>query len=108
MIGRKQASCTEHVSRDDRRLSGNVLSEVPCHEAGIDVGSARRRIPDDEVDCLAAIEFFYGLSAGGRGCEEKDSADKSEYRRIAMGASAEPAGVLFGFTCRVDFHVHAS
>ena len=108
MIGRDEASRTGHVSHNDRRLSGNILSHVPCHEADIGVGGACRRIPDDEIDGLAAIEFFDGLGADRSGCKEKDRAGKSERAHLAKDAPPEPAGAaLSKITCLIDFHVHA-
>src|SRR5262249_29433348 len=91
-------------------LSGNMLSEVPRHEACIDVRGTCRGITDDKVDGLAAIERFDGLSAGGSRCEDKDSKSKSASQHVTTSASADPAGVLSGFncselTCRADFHV---
>src|SRR5262245_53057772 len=105
MIGGDEASRTAHVSCDNRRLSGNMFTQMSGHKAGIDVGGARRGIPDDEVDGLAAIERFDGLSTGGSGCEDKDRKSKSACQPVAMAASPESADVPSQIAYRADFHV---
>src|SRR5262245_52249394 len=57
------------------------------HEARIDIGSARGRIADDEVDCLAPVEFFHGLGEGRNGDEQGNCEDPSQAFRVQSNGS---------------------
>jgi len=90
MIGRNQASRARHVPRNDVRIAGDIFSHMASHEARIDVGRPCGRITDDEVDCLAAIEFFDRLSAGGSGDSQGDRQGVSERLRAINGPVSVP------------------
>jgi hypothetical protein len=60
---------------------------VACHQARVDIGSARGWITDDEVDCLATVEFFHGLGEGRNGDKQSDREDTSEAPRVQSTVS---------------------
>src|SRR5262245_35169712 len=82
------------------------------HEARVDIGSTRGWVADDEVDCLAPIEFFHRLGEGRTRDEQDKREDPSEAHRVqskgpdlswfenmADGRFIEIAGILTGHFC---------
>src|SRR5262245_27861457 len=57
------------------------------HEARVDIGSTRGWVADDEVDCLAPVEFFHGLGEGQTRDEQDKREDPSEAHRVQSKGS---------------------
>src|SRR5215468_11833318 len=85
---------------------------MACNQARVDIGSACGGIADDEVDCLATVEFFHGLGEGRSGDEQGKRDGASEALRVKSKGSElswfenmadrrliDLAGFLFGHFC---------
>src|SRR5262245_16496366 len=109
MVCRNQAAGAGHIPRNHIRSAGNVFSHVARHQARVDVGGARGWITNDEVDCLAPVELFHGLSAGRTGDEQGyrentsealrphlKGSDLSRFENISEGRKTGIAGLLTG------------
>src|SRR5262245_63579094 len=60
---------------------------VACQEPRVDIGGARGWVADDEVDCLAPVEFFHGLGKGRKGDEQGKHEGASEAVRVKSKGS---------------------
>src|SRR5207302_7579837 len=80
-----------------RWMPRKIVPDMACHQASVDVGSARRGIADDEADCLALVKILDRLSLprdrSGRRCRQEEQYRCCCAGRSQLGHRVSPEGI---------------
>src|SRR5205085_5983613 len=71
-VGELQAAGALEVLRHDRRIARDVLAEVACDHAGIEIVGAADAVADVKLNVAALVERRRGLREGRQRCDHAE------------------------------------